>query len=97
MLTLPKSAEATTGQRDNPKMEVQFSNRHGTRQKIFEPDDLAWIRDYRAGYPRWTRGSVRSRLGRCLYDVHVQDKFGDDKQINWDAELARVLPAMQCS
>ncbi|KAK6028971.1 hypothetical protein OSTOST_04926 [Ostertagia ostertagi] len=68
-LTLLKPSEPTIGLRRNQKMEAQFNKHHAARSKMFEPDDLVWARDYRAGYPRWTKGRIRIRHGQCTYDV----------------------------
>ncbi|PIO72744.1 integrase core domain protein [Teladorsagia circumcincta] len=74
-LTLLKPSEPTIELRRNQKMEAQFNKHHAARPKMFEPDDLVWTRDYRAGYPRWAKGRIRLRHGQCIYDVEVDGQL----------------------
>ncbi|PIO74710.1 integrase core domain protein [Teladorsagia circumcincta] len=63
-LTLLNPSQGVLEPQRNWKMEAQFNHHHGARSRIFEPNDLVWTRDYRAGYPRWSQG--RELFGLCL-------------------------------
>ncbi|PIO58024.1 integrase core domain protein, partial [Teladorsagia circumcincta] len=56
-------------------MEMQFNRRHGAKPRKFEPNDLAFARDFRAGQSRWSPGRILLRHGRTLYDVLVEESI----------------------
>ncbi|PIO55758.1 integrase core domain protein, partial [Teladorsagia circumcincta] len=50
-------------------MEEQFNRRHGAKPRKFEPNDLVFARDFRAGQSKWSAGRILRRHGQTLYDV----------------------------
>ncbi|PIO74254.1 hypothetical protein TELCIR_03744 [Teladorsagia circumcincta] len=53
-------------------MEEQFNRRHGAKPRKFEPNDLVFARDFRAGQSKWSPGRILRRHGQTLYDVLVE-------------------------
>lgn len=67
-LDLLKPVEKIEFSRDT-KMEMDFNLKHGAKQRIFEPKQRVFVRDFRGGKTIWSPGEIIERIGSVIYTI----------------------------
>ncbi|XP_037041779.1 uncharacterized protein K02A2.6-like [Bradysia coprophila] len=51
------------------KMEMDFNVKHGAKERIFEPKQRVFVRDFRGGKTIWSPAEIIERIGSVIYTV----------------------------
>ncbi|XP_065078246.1 uncharacterized protein LOC135701391 [Ochlerotatus camptorhynchus] len=58
----------------NSNQEAQFKRKHGTKSRIYIPQDLVWTKVFRNNKWSWDAGTVVERLGKVMYNIWLPTK-----------------------